>query len=71
MFIDTFYSITMKTKNNKKLYLKEGKGNSLEWTFNRDECIWFELEQQAINCAKNYFKNFNNWFIEEFEYHIN
>lgn len=63
-----WYVISMKTKNDKVIYLKEGKNNNLEWTFNRGESIWFENEYQAKDFANGYFINFDKWFIQEFEY---
>lgn len=63
-----WYVISMKTKNNKIIYLGEGKNNNLEWTFDRDESIWFENEYQAKDFATDYFINFDKWFIQEFEY---
>jgi len=63
-----WYVIAMKTKTEKTIYLKEGTNNNLEWTFDRNEGIWFELEEQAEKLAKDYFKGFDKWFIEEFEY---
>ena len=62
----TFYRIIMKTYDNKKLYLKDGIGNSCEWTFNKHDAIWFETEKEAQIFAKKYFKNFNNYEIENF-----
>jgi len=67
---ENFTVITMKTKNGKTLYLKEGFGKSLEWTFNKQEAIWFPLVIDAEKCAKNYFKTFNNYGFETFEYYI-
>ena len=68
MIDNIFYAIVMKTKTDKKIYLKEGKNNNYEWTFDRDECIWFETDTQAKEFSNNYFKNFKNWFVEKFEY---
>ena len=57
-----FFTITMKTRNDKTLYLKSN-GNTCEWTFNYNEAIWFENEHDAVDFAKKYFKYFNNWDI--------
>lgn len=60
-----FYAITMQTYNGKTLYLKTtGYGNSLEWTFNYDEAIWYETADEAEKVAKKYFKKFKNWEIK-------
>lgn len=61
-----FYRITMKTYDNKKLYLKASIGNSCEWTFNRQDAIWFESDKDAQEFASKYFKNFSNYEIEQF-----
>ena len=61
-----FYRITMNTYNNKKLYLKASIGNSCEWTFNKEEAIWFETIKEAEEFCNNYFKNFNKYEIEGF-----
>ena len=61
-----FYRITMNTYNNKKLYLKASIGNSCEWTFNKEEAIWFETDKEAKEFCDTYFKNFNKYEIEGF-----
>ena len=58
----------MNTKSNKRIYLKEGKNNSYEWTFDREQAIWFELEEQANMFASDYFKNFKEWYITDLEF---
>lgn len=63
----TFYTLTMKTYNNKTLYLKSGIGNGCEWTFNKQEAIWFETDKEAIEFAKQYFKNFDKYQVEGLE----
>lgn len=65
---EIFYVITMNTKSNKRIYLKEGKNNSYEWTFDREQAIWFELEEQANMFASDYFKNFKEWYITDLEF---
>jgi len=62
----TYYRITMKTYNDKKLYLKASIGDSCEWTFNSQDTIWFETEKEAQDFARKYFKKFNNYTIEAF-----
>ena len=53
------------------MYLKAGKTtNSCEWTFDKDESIWFETEQQAEKFGNDYFKTFKNWKVENFSYSI-
>ena len=69
--MDIFYMVAMKTRNGKTLFLMEGQTiNSMKWTFDKQEAVWFELPIQAENFAREYFRNFNNWFIEEIEWKI-
>ena len=67
---ELFYAIYMQTKNNKTLYLKEGSNNNFEWTFDFQECLWFETKDSTEKFAKEYFKNFKDWKIKEFIYYI-
>ena len=64
-FDNLFYAITMQTKTDKTLYLMSGANGGFNWTFDYEECIWFETENEANNFASDYFKNFNNWKIKE------
>lgn len=68
MLSDLFSRIIMKTRDGRKLYLKDGIGNSKEWTFNLEEAIWFDTRSEAEKFAKGYFKSFKNYEIEDFEY---
>lgn len=61
--MDDFYIVTMLTASERTLYLKSGIGSSCEWTFDRQECIWFETYTEAEKFAKRYFKNFTNYEI--------
>ena len=70
MMMEYFSLIIMKTKDNKTLYLGE-KGNGYGWSYNYDEAIWFETDEQAKAFAKGYFKKFNDWSIESILYNIN
>ena len=62
--MDDFSIVTMKTKTGKKLYLKSGKGKAAEWTFDKQDAIWFQTEEEAEKFCKNYFKNFKDYEIE-------
>ena len=71
---EILYRITMKTKENKKLYLTEdfwcGKNAEkliCKWTFNRMDALWFETFESVTEFAKDYFKKFKNYEIESFE----
>lgn len=65
------YLVCMDTYSGKRLYLaqtnpyvsnwKEAK--TYEWQFNRQGAMEFESEESATEFAKNYFKNFNKWYI--------
>lgn len=60
-----FLVITMKTKNNKTLYLKATRRDNIyEWTFDKEEAIWFEHYGQVETFAKSYFKTFDKWDTE-------
>lgn len=70
-----FYRIVMIAKNGKKLYLcekpdKNPKIMLCQWEFNTANCLWFESEKGAKEFAQDYFKNFDRYIIEEFEYAI-
>lgn len=62
--MDDFSIVTMKTKTGKKLYAKAGHGKSIEWTFDKQDAIWFQTEEEAEKFCKNYFKNFKDYEIE-------
>lgn len=65
--MEIFSVIAMKTKTDKNLYLmaSETKEDKLEWTFDINEAIWFNTDEEANNFANKYFKNFNDWFITD------
>ena len=64
---ERFSLISMQTKNDKTIYLEE-QGNSFGWTFNYNDALWFNTNDEAERFAKNYFKNFKNWEIKEIYY---
>lgn len=64
-----FYVITMKTKNNNTLYLMSDK-DKFTWTFNYNECLWFNTESESKKFCKHYFKNFDKWEIKEITYNF-
>lgn len=68
-----FYRIIMHTYNGKTLYLAEntwyGKNEekiNCSWDFSYKNALWFETYKEAEDFAKDYFKNFTNYEIEEF-----
>lgn len=65
---DIFYVVTMKTCNNKKLYLACDIGNSCKWIFDKSEACWYNTYKEAEDFCKSYFKNFKNYIIESFNY---
>lgn len=68
---EEFYLITMIAKNGKKLYLKASdkplkKDTTIfEWSFDKKNAIWWNTFNETEKFAKNYFKNFKKWEIEE------
>lgn len=75
LYRDIFYRIIMKTKAGRKLYLCENSwyGKNAEkinckWEFTKANALWFETKEDAINFCKDYFKNFDNYEIEDFVY---
>lgn len=72
---EIFYRVIMKTKTEKKLYLRCADIYSndkvrCEWEFSSENAIWFDTEQDAERFCKSYFKNFTNYEIEEFEQNL-
>ena len=63
-----FYVIVMINKKGKKMYLKCGNGNAMEWSYDKNQGCWYDTQKEAIEFAERYFKNFNAWKIEEIEY---
>ena len=48
IIIDEYFNIiTMKTKTDRTLYAKAGHGKSIEWTFDKQDAIWFQTEEEA------------------------
>lgn len=56
-----FETITMKSYNGKTLYLKATESNKCDWTFDKQEAIWFPTLSEAKEFAERYFKNFKGW----------
>lgn len=61
------YIITMKTSNNKTLYLTINN-DKYEWTFNKSNSLWFTDYNDIEKFCKQYFKHFNKWEIVEILY---
>lgn len=59
------FVITMKTKNGKTLYLYSNDAEKFEWTFDMEKAYADDCYSSIEKFAKNYFKHFNNWCIEE------
>lgn len=66
---EQFSLITMKTKNNKIIYLGE-QGNTIGWSFDYNDAFWFNTNEEAEKFAKDYFKHFSEWEIKTIEYVI-
>lgn len=63
---EQFSLISMQTKNGRTIYLGE-KDNSFGWTFNYNDALWFNTNEEAERFAIDYFKNFKNWKIKEID----
>ena len=61
---ERFSLISMKTKNDKTIYLME-RNNLFGWTFDYNEALWFNTNDEAEKFAIDYFKNFKDWEIKE------
>lgn len=67
-----FFGITMATKTGRTLYLKCSDKETkdpykvlMDWTFNIDEaCLWEDYDS-CNKFAKEYFKIFNNYNVEQ------
>ena len=65
------YKVCMDTYSGKRLYLAQTNSRVMnwkdaktyEWQFNPNGAMEFDSEQEATDFAKQYFKNFNKWYI--------
>lgn len=70
---ETLYVIATRGRNNKEIYLKcsnkESKDHKIlmEWTENIDEAMATFSYSEIEQCGKNYFKNYNKWYIKDYE----
>ena len=76
---ETLYVIATRGKGNKELYLKatdkethiKGKKQQVkilcEWTENIEEAIATFTYSDIEDMAKNYFVNYNRWYITNYE----
>ena len=69
---ETMYVIATKGKNNKEIYLKCSNRESkdgrilMEWTEDINEAMATFTYTEVEECAKQYFKNFNKWYIRNY-----
>ncbi len=68
--MEIFYTVTMKTKEEKTLYLSMWDG-SPKWTFDFNEACYWDSEETARKFSKGWFKNFTGWQVEEIKVDIN
>lgn len=61
--MNEFFIVYMKTKTGKNIYLMTNGVDNFEWTFKKQDAIFFSTEKEAKNFCKNYFKNFTKWKI--------
>ena len=66
---EDFVAIAMVNKKGRKMYLKASdkpsKNVVCEWSFDYNEAIWFNTDSEAEKFAKQYFKSFANWCLED------
>lgn len=71
--INELFVIATKGKGNKEIYLKcsdkETKSHKIlmEWTEDINEAMATFSYSETEECAKNYFKNYNKWYIKSYK----
>lgn len=71
LYLVDVYIVCMDTYSGKRLYLAQPNpyvsnwkdAKTYEWQFSRQGAMEFESEETATEFAKNYFKNFDKWYI--------
>lgn len=66
--MEQYYVISMKTKTGKEIYFGVDSSDKFTWVFDKNESIWFDMEQEAIRFCENYFKKFKNWNVIPINY---
>ena len=62
---EEMYVIATRGRNNKEIYLAcSDKG--MIWTENIDDSMATFSYTETENCAKNYFKTYNKWYIKSY-----
>lgn len=74
--MEELFVIATRGRNNKEIYLKcsdkESKNKILmEWTEDITEAMATFNYSEISECAKNYFKNFNKWYITSYNARFN
>ena len=70
---EALFVIAARGRQGKEIYLKcsdkETKSSKvlMEWTLDIDEAMAVFEYVEAEECAKRYFKNFNKWYIKEYQ----
>lgn len=59
------FVITMVARNGKTLYLYTDDGEKFSWTFDMNIAYADDCYSSIEKFAKNYFKHFKDWNIEE------
>ena len=62
---------TIKIKNKEVYLMTDIETGQFSWTENKSDCIIFNEERKAQSFAKKYFKEFENWEIENVEIQYN
>jgi len=60
------YNVVMKDKYNRPLYMSIGK-KKITWSRKRENSLSWETPEEALEWANNYFVNFHNWQVMEYE----
>lgn len=71
LYLVDVYIVCMDTYSGKRLYLAQTNpyisnwkdAKTYEWQFSKQGAMEFESEEAATEFAKNYFKNFDKWYI--------
>lgn len=62
--METFYTVTMTTKDGRKLMLSMVDGQP-KWTFDIDKACCWNTYEKVVKFSKEWFKSFESWHVEE------
>lgn len=61
--MNEFFIVCMQTKTRKNIYLMTNGIDNFEWTFKKQDAVFFNTEKEATKFCRNYFKNCTKWKI--------